>query len=119
MRFVAMVGLTVWISETSCTTMPQVSWCFVSSGRLHTMCALVTGVQTCALPISEETVQQAVRQALQRYEGQKGNLLPILHAVQHTLGYIPSSAVPLLRSEERRVGKEWVSTRRSRWSPFT
>src|SRR3546814_9344825 len=45
---------------------------------------------------SDETVQQAVRQALQRYEGQKGNLLPILHAVQHTLGYIPSSAVPLL-----------------------
>src|SRR3546814_17321548 len=25
---------------------------------------------------------------------------------------------PLLRSEERRVGKEWVSTCRSRWSPY-
>src|SRR3546814_12718230 len=25
----------------------------------------------------------------------------------------------LCRSEERRVGKEWVSTVRSRWSPFT
>src|SRR3546814_8240894 len=25
---------------------------FFSSGRRHTMCALVTGVQTCALPIS-------------------------------------------------------------------
>src|SRR3546814_3348900 len=25
---------------------------FFSSGRLHTRCALVTGVQTCALPIS-------------------------------------------------------------------
>src|SRR3546814_14704993 len=24
----------------------------------------------------------------------------------------------LLRSEERRVGKEWVSTCRSRWSPY-
>src|SRR3546814_11182538 len=31
------------------------SWCgsfFVSSRRRHTRCALVTGVQTCALPIS-------------------------------------------------------------------
>src|SRR3546814_5558119 len=27
--------------------------CFVSSRRRHTRCALVTGVQTCALPISE------------------------------------------------------------------
>src|SRR3546814_4920648 len=28
-------------------------WCFVfSSRRRHTRCALVTGVQTCALPIS-------------------------------------------------------------------
>src|SRR3546814_3192431 len=26
--------------------------CFVSSRRRHTRCALVTGVQTCALPIS-------------------------------------------------------------------
>src|SRR3546814_10179120 len=28
--------------------------CFVSSRRRHTRCALVTGVQTCALPISSE-----------------------------------------------------------------
>src|SRR3546814_11173906 len=28
------------------------------------------------------------------------------------------SAVLLARSEERRVGKEWVSTCRSRWSPY-
>src|SRR3546814_17794334 len=27
--------------------------CFLSSRRRHTSCALVTGVQTCALPISE------------------------------------------------------------------
>src|SRR3546814_15453976 len=32
-------------------------WCsfFFSSRRRHTRCALVTGVQTCALPISEES----------------------------------------------------------------
>src|SRR3546814_4149169 len=33
----------------------QTLWCcfFFSSRRRHTRCALVTGVQTCALPISE------------------------------------------------------------------
>src|SRR3546814_18353592 len=29
--------------------------CFFSSRRRHTRCALVTGVQTCALPISEHS----------------------------------------------------------------
>src|SRR3546814_4098641 len=29
-----------------------VTWFFFSSRRRHTRCALVTGVQTCALPIS-------------------------------------------------------------------
>src|SRR3546814_1093265 len=30
------------------------SFCFFSSRRRHTRCALVTGVQTCALPISHD-----------------------------------------------------------------
>src|SRR3546814_13106676 len=30
----------------------------------------------------------------------------------------PDVSVGLDRSEERRVGKEWVSTCRSRWSPY-
>src|SRR3546814_1694096 len=30
----------------------MVCFCFFSSRRRHTRCALVTGVQTCALPIS-------------------------------------------------------------------
>ena len=45
---------------------------------------------------SEHTVKQIAKQALERYEGQKGSLLPILHAVQHGLGCIPASAVPVL-----------------------
>src|SRR3546814_10866061 len=41
------------------------SYFFFSSRRRHTRCALVTGVQTCALPISGVRVQrlQALRQA--------------------------------------------------------
>src|SRR3546814_15621629 len=31
---------------------------------------------------------------------------------------VPGAAWLKIRSEERRVGKEWVSTCRSRWSPF-
>src|SRR3546814_2204964 len=37
------VGVTVWI------------YCFFSNRSGHTRCALVTGVQTCALPISLHT----------------------------------------------------------------
>lgn len=47
-------------------------------------------------PLSEDAVQQATQQALSRHAGQKGSLLPILHDVQHLLGYIPESAVPVI-----------------------
>lgn len=47
-------------------------------------------------PISEATVLQVAQQAVHHYKGQRGNLLPILHAVQHALGYIPANAVPEL-----------------------
>lgn len=45
---------------------------------------------------SDDTVQQVALQAVQRYVGQQGNLLPILHAVQDTLGFVPVAAVPVL-----------------------
>src|SRR3546814_2656128 len=32
-------------------------FCFFSSRRRHTRCALVTGVQTCALPISRHCIE--------------------------------------------------------------
>src|SRR3546814_10618626 len=76
------------------------SWfCFFSSRRRHTRCALVTGVQTCALPIFPDPY---VRLPLGD-PARRGRRLA--HA-------------PLERSEERRVGKECVSTCRSRWSPY-
>src|SRR3546814_5291437 len=71
---------------------------FFSSRRRHTRCALVTGVQTCALPISEVI----------------GVCTPTLRLdVKQAWGRKPPG-----RSEERRVGKECVSTCRSRWSPY-
>src|SRR3546814_8076608 len=86
---------------------------FFSSRRRHTRCALVTGVQTCALPIFGI-----------------GRALPRQHMPQQGGGRIDvrgrrdlGQSVALLgglveRSEERRVGKECVSTCRSRWSPY-
>src|SRR5258708_22381556 len=65
---------------------------------------LVTGVQTCALPIfrlDPEGTPTGIKAE------QEGHLLEFL--VDE-----PQRAADLLRSEERRVGKEC----RSRWSPY-
>src|SRR3546814_18251722 len=50
-----------------------------------------------------------------------GTLFPFAHMPLAALFAFPTRAnVPtaVMRSEERRVGKGWVSTCRSRWSPF-
>src|SRR3546814_8905082 len=87
---------------------------FFSSRRRHTRCALVTGVQTCALPIFrrrgkvDREGRALVRAALYF---QRATV-----AVDDVLR--DGEAQPGARSEERRVGKECVSTCRSRWSPY-
>src|SRR3546814_16314250 len=97
---------------------------FFSSRRRHTRCALVTGVQTCALPIynlprkalraqpraSHEQVQHPGRRIVRligQAEGSpmNGDSVACLQPFKY-------------RSEERRVGKECVSTCSSRWSPY-
>src|SRR3546814_16387024 len=140
---------------------------FFSSRRRHTRCALVTGVQTCALPIFISThgarkglADTALKTANSGYltrrlvdvaqdmvvtaedcGGEQGLLMmPIVEGGDvleplrdRVLGrvtlrdaYQPGSdeiAIPAgtlideQRSEERRVGKECVSTCRYRWSP--
>src|SRR3546814_9876283 len=85
---------------------------FFASRRRHTRGALVTGVQTCALPICIKFLCLAnefyvfstdfFRPAV---EADVGNALRRVELVS-------------IRSEERRVGKECVSTCRSRWSPY-
>src|SRR3546814_8183986 len=42
-------------------------FCFCSSRRRHTSCALVTGVQTCALPISSDLAARGLDAAPQSY----------------------------------------------------
>src|SRR3546814_6459746 len=85
---------------------------FFSSRRRHTRCALVTGVQTCALPISFTHPAYVVVSHCLSDDNVGG--------VGERLGRqrVEDTAGDARRSEERRVGKECVSTCRSRWSPY-
>src|SRR3546814_5554651 len=103
---------------------------FFSSRRRHTSCALVTGVQTCALPILPRIERNiALDQAARvRLAERQGTWLPrrasgpahnvsAIHLSRATTGFteIVRLDATSLRSEERREGKECVSTCRSRW----
>src|SRR3546814_7035319 len=97
---------------------------FFSSRRRHTRCALVTGVQTCALPISCGVAYALqLLSAVQNYHRCATLLEGFLgHALGPDDIWHQATVAPLVRdeprSEERRVGKECVSTCRSRWSPY-
>src|SRR3546814_1284552 len=115
------------------------SFFFFSSRRRHTRCALVTGVQTCALPIlppqkldKPSQATRWVRVAAAMKEDRAMAFFDLIRlqaevdAMAEELADVAEAdlrayeAVELeakQRSEERRVGKECVSTCRSRWSP--
>src|SRR3546814_10555202 len=103
---------------------------FFSSRRRHTRCALVTGVQTCALPIFNTGRKLVAFVPLE-------NGAPAVDG-DFAIGGVPGTGARIdldfgdfagsalggavlptgrARSEERRVGKECVSTCNSRWSP--
>src|SRR3546814_14440245 len=113
------------------------------------MCALVTGVQTCALPILIEAAPRSGSLITARRAGDYGRevmavpgspldpraqgcnlliregatLIQTAADVLEAVGPIDRrmvrepARVPT-RSEKRRVGKEWGSTCKSRWSPY-
>src|SRR3546814_6630325 len=87
---------------------------FFASGRRHTRCALVTGVQTCALPIrlkAPGNLRNLVDAIVARSRAREQ-----LEIVDHDEADVMPPLQPAGRSEERRVGQECVSTCRSRWS---
>src|SRR3546814_9148629 len=107
---------------------------FFSSRRRHTRCALVTGVQTCALPISVSMPHwpESVMMVLETADN-NGQAVLMTHRHPHPCtdphhhvddadAFVReverACAERGLSSEERRVGKECVSTCRSRWSPY-
>src|SRR3546814_8258214 len=111
---------------------------FFSSRRRHTRCALVTVVQTCALPIYEMSIN--IHAGTTRDRNKKANLIQASGGRDPTkspMKYDPFARVMLSmifggvfvrhpklkfisaeRSEERRVGKECVSTCRLGWSRY-
>src|SRR3546814_11163018 len=133
-----------------------VSSILVSSRRRHTRCALVTGVQTCALPICAGLAARGLfsrcTAVLSGYLGEAATGPVVLDAVRQVKTARPAALfccdpvmgdhgrffvtpglpeffqeealaaadllLPTARSEERRVGKDWVLTCRSRWSPY-
>src|SRR3546814_18431639 len=102
---------------------------FFSSRRRHTRCALVTGVQTCALPISFGAGHRHLEPA---------HALDALHDTDGALVGLEDRALLDMRleeglerqaadggvaeiadrSEEGRVGNECVSMGRSRWQTY-
>src|SRR3546814_6131784 len=84
---------------------------FISGRRRHTRCALVTGVQTCALPIS---LLQKWPPLYGYAAEQAGRRCRHYHDLEFCW---PDRRHSGARTEERRVGKECVSTCSSRWSP--
>src|SRR3546814_7822310 len=103
---------------------------FFSSRRRHTICALVTGVQTCALPIclwdvgfdwsnTRDNVKLLVGHRFygRSYQFSWTHTAALLTTAMSYVEQPTDINQQLLgqRSEERRVGKECVSTCRYRW----
>src|SRR3546814_12939573 len=98
--------------------------------RRHTMCALVTGVQTCALPI----LLVWIRDVYLLYAIFAGVIVAYfffnsLMRLKRTFLLFDTLGISFftvlgvekalsLRSDERRVGHERVIPCRSRWSPY-
>src|SRR3546814_2996419 len=114
---------------------------FFSRRGLHTSCALVTGVQTCALPVWDqlrtcydpeipvdivelglvyeckvESLDVGKRRASVRMTltapgcGMGEILVADIKSKVEQIPTITETDVELVRTEERRVGQEWVST---------
>src|SRR3546814_6263383 len=101
---------------------------FFSRKRRHTRCALVTGVHTCALPISPAAPARTPPTAGRPFQptgppracvrirrhgrtgpsGRDGSLSPARRADRG----------PRPRYEKLRVGENWVSAGGYRWAPF-
>src|SRR3546814_2861015 len=109
---------------------------FFSSRRRHTRCALVTGVQTCALPILSirllgDAASSFAERCIDGLDADRDRIaelversLMLVTALAPHIGYDAAARIAKTahaegtRSEERRVGKACVSTCRSRCSPY-
>src|SRR3546814_20430931 len=74
-------------------------------------------------PVAQHQVREIQVELVRRHVGTFGQEAHVAEraGVDHRLeaGAVHGVELAALRSEERRVGKECVSTCRSRWSPYT
>src|SRR3546814_6782291 len=91
---------------------------FFSSRRRHTKCALVTGVQTCALPICSILQRLQLQPQLGDSGGGPVPFVAQAESPPRCRYANPSCSRRRARSAESRVGKECVSTCRSRWLTY-
>src|SRR3546814_8280729 len=95
-----------------------IGYFFFAGRRRHTRCALVTGVQTFALPIFFTVTKYTGYLIAEIAEQYKVIIVSSLDQKQLENAGIIAAASVQERSEERSVGRECVSTCRSRWSPY-
>lgn len=50
-------------------------------------------------PLSEQSLERRVRSIVAEHRGDRGALLPILHAVREELGYVDPAVIPVLATE--------------------
>src|SRR3546814_12723161 len=108
--------------------MPEAGWTLhvlasTALARSQTVTAMLVAGLACGLTLLLATLALQRRARLvERIEYQRRASEELEHRVEERtadLRRAPDDLVPAGRSEERRVGKECVSTCRSRWSPYT
>src|SRR3546814_10395383 len=91
---------------------------FYSTRRRHTGCALVTEVQTCALPILSSSAASSSEVTALSECGATPMFASPESFPRAASSSTPKPSISLRkrrRTDERRVGKECVSKGRSRW----
>src|SRR5437660_10960534 len=99
------------MSSLSCETVTLCKFCFFFQAEDGIRDGHVTGVQTCALPISGASTARDRLPSLIYPKNAKGGDLSL-----STLLALLAGLLAVLRSEERRVGKEG-GCRRPAWRP--
>src|SRR3546814_2397752 len=93
---------------------------FFSSRRRHTRCALVTGVQTCALPIAARSRLPADRQTIQAAipirKNRKFQTIGKTHGAGVRSGlmislYQPSTLAAVIAPPAAEIGRAWCRDR--------
>src|SRR3546814_4134391 len=79
----------MFVVSVLCDVVVWLFYCFFSSRRRHTRCALVTGVQTCALPISAELADadsDNYLTAIARFQNQDVEIIDVEKVLAEILG---------------------------------